>query len=61
MRGVRFMDGSQFYGTVSSYLGSDIEASKFLSSLGYTGIKVPTGNLSGGDGRGTNYVKYCRS
>lgn len=34
------------------------DLSLFLSSLGYSGIKVPTGNKRGGDGRGTNYVIF---
>lgn len=34
------------------------DLSLFLSSLGFKGITVPTGNKSGGDGRGTNYVIF---
>lgn len=42
--------------------GSEIIPQKslslFLYSLGYNGIKVPTGNKKGGDGRGSNYVVF---
>lgn len=34
------------------------QLSLFLSQLGYTGIRVPTGQSHGGDGRGTNYVIF---
>jgi hypothetical protein len=34
------------------------ELSLYLYSLGYKGIKVPTGNKRGGDGRGFNYVIF---
>ena len=35
--------------------------SLYLSSLGFVGISVPTGNKKGGDGRGTNYVIFKES
>lgn len=34
------------------------ELSLYLKQLGYNGIKVRTGNKSGGDGRGMNYVIF---
>ena len=34
------------------------ELSLFLLSLGYVGIRVPTGFQSGGDGRGTNIIMF---
>lgn len=38
--------------------GGRKEASRLLSAAGFVGIKVPTGNRRGGDGRGTNYVIF---
>lgn len=53
------MDGNNLYGTVSSYLGSDEAASKFLSSLGFTGIKYPADYRRGGRADGAlNYVVF---
>ncbi len=53
------MTGRDLYGTLSSYLGSDEEASKFLSSLGYTGIKYSADNQRGGRENGAkNYVIF---
>lgn len=34
------------------------ELSEYLYSLGFNGIRVPTGNKNGGDGRGENYVLF---
>jgi len=53
-----FHDGSSLYGTISSYLESDMKSSELLNKLGFTGIKVQTGNRQGGDGRGMNYVIF---
>ena len=36
----------------------DTNVSKALSEAGFAGIKVPTGNMIGGDGRGMNYVIF---
>ncbi len=53
------MDGNKLYGTVSSYLGTDREASEFLGGLGYSGMKYPTDNKSGGNSGGrSNYVIF---
>lgn len=46
------MDGNQIYGTVSSYLGSDKEASEFFSKLGYVGLWIDDSNGF------TNYVIF---
>ena len=47
------------YGDVSSYLGSDKEASLFLRSLGYVGIKYPAGTIYQGNyGGAHNYVIF---
>ena len=47
------------YGDVSSYLGSDKEASLFLHSLGYVGIKYQAGTIYQGDyGGAHNYVIF---
>lgn len=53
------IDGNNLYGTVSSYLGTDKEASEFLGGIGYAGIKYPTNFKSGGNAEGTsNYVIF---
>lgn len=47
------------YGDISTYLGSDKEASLFLNSLGYVGIKYPAGTIYQGDyGGAHNYVIF---
>ena len=46
------------YGTMTFALGSKKAASALLRKAGFVGIKVPTGNRRGGDGRGTNYVIF---
>ena len=47
------------YGDISYYLGSDKEASLFLRSLGYVGIKYPAGTIYQGDyGGASNYVIF---
>ena len=53
------IDGNNLYGTVSSYLGTDKEASEFLGGIGYAGLKYPTNFKSGGNAEGTNnYVIF---
>ena len=37
---------------------SSKKASKLLSDAGFVGTAVPTGQMAGGDGRGTNYVIF---
>ena len=50
------LDGSDVYGTVGSYLGSDKAASQFLNENGYVGISYPT---DGGKAKGArNYVIF---
>ena len=47
------------YTRLSNWMGSPKAASKFLSSLGYTGIKYPAGTIMGGADKGdTNYVIF---
>lgn len=51
-------NGEELYKAISLYLG-DKAASKFLSSLGYTGIKYKAGRNFGGAKKGdTNYVIF---
>ena len=51
-------NGEELYKAISLYLG-DKAASKFLSSLGYTGIKYKAGRNFGGAEKGdTNYVIF---
>ena len=53
------IDGKHLYGTISSYLGSDKEASQFLHSLGYVGISYPAEFRTGGRSDGAkNYVIF---
>lgn len=50
------------YGDVATYLGSEKEASKYLRSLGYVGIKYPAGTIFGGKYDGAhNYVIFNES
>lgn len=37
------LDGKNLYGTVSSYIGSDKETSRFFKNIGYSGIQYPAG------------------
>lgn len=47
------------YNRLSRWMGSQKAASKFLSSLGFTGIKYPAGTIMGGAEEGdTNYVIF---
>lgn len=56
--------GGGNYGVSAAYTalrfasGNAEKASEILSDAGFTGIKVPTGNMNGGDGRGMNYVVF---
>lgn len=51
-------NGEELYKAISLYLG-DKAASKFLSSLGFTGIKYKAGTIFGGAKEGdTNYVIF---
>ena len=49
-------DGKDVYGTVSSYLGSDKDASAFLNELGYVGISYPANGSKANGAR--NYVIF---
>lgn len=51
-------DFSELYRDISRRSGSNTAASKILNDAGFSGIKVPTGNRNGGDGRGMNYVIF---
>lgn len=51
-------DGARLYGTVASYLGSEKNASKFLSSLGYAGNDYPAGTNFGNGHDARNYVIF---
>ena len=42
------VEGNEVYGNISSYLGSDMAASQFLNSMGYTGISYPAEYISKG-------------
>ena len=47
------------YNRLSRWMGSPKAASRFLSSLGFTGIKYPAGTIMGGAEKGdTNYVIF---
>ena len=47
------------YTRLSNWMGSPKAASKFLSSIGFTGIKYPAGTIMGGAEEGdTNYVVF---
>lgn len=46
------------YNDVVKRSGSPTKASAIFADAGFVGIKVPTGNRSGGDGRGMNYVIF---
>ena len=42
-------DGSYLYGTISTFLGSDREASEWLRTMGYVGMKIPGHNANTGE------------
>lgn len=50
-------DGSYMYGTVSTFLGSDKEASEWFHSMGYAGLKFPGHNTNTGE-KFMNYVIF---
>ena len=50
-------DGSYLYGTISTFLGSDKEASEWLHSIGYVGLKFPGHNINTGE-KFMNYVIF---
>jgi len=50
-------DGSYLYGTVSTFLGSDKEASEWLHSMGYVGLRFPGHNTNTGE-KFMNYVIF---
>ena len=50
-------DGSYLYGTISTFLGSDKEASEWLHSIGYVGLKFPGHNSNTGE-KFMNYVIF---
>jgi hypothetical protein len=58
-------NGSEIYRKLSQWLGSDKEASKFLNSCGFIGIKYPTGTIwkkpDGAKSDGENYVIFDSS
>ena len=50
-------DGSYLYGTISTFLGSDKEASEWLHSIGYVGLRFPGHNSNTGE-KFMNYVIF---
>lgn len=52
------LDGKYLYGTVSSYIGSDKETSKFFKDIGFSGIEYPAGTVSGNGQNAVNYVIF---
>ena len=50
-------DGSYLYGTVSTFLGTDKEASEWLHSMGYVGLRFPGHNQVTGE-KFMNYVIF---
>ena len=48
------LDGKYLYGTVSSYIGSDKETSKFFKDIGFSGIEYPAGTPE----NAVNYVIF---
>lgn len=50
-------DGNTLYGTISSILGSDKEASAWLHSIGYVGIEINASNGSTGE-KFKNYLIF---
>ena len=47
-------DGKKLYGTISSYIGSDKETSRFFKNIGYSGIQYPAGTPE----NAVNYVIF---
>lgn len=53
------VNGNEVYGNISYYLGSDMAASQFLDSMGYTGISYPAEYRTGGRKDGArNFVIF---
>lgn len=52
------LDGKYLYGTVSSYIGSDKETSKFFKDIGFSGIEYPAGTVFGNGQNVVNYVIF---
>lgn len=52
------LDGKYLYGTVSSYIGSNKETSKFFKNIGFSGIEYPAGTFSGERQNAVNYVIF---
>lgn len=50
-------DGSYLYGTVATLLGDDKEASKWLHSIGYAGLRFYSTNVNTGE-KSVNYVIF---
>jgi hypothetical protein len=50
--------GGDFYHALTNALGSDKKASLTLLGQGIDGIRYPSGSLSGGSGKGKNYVVF---
>lgn len=48
------LDGKYLYGTISSYIGSDKETSRFFKNIGYSGIQYPAGTPE----NAVNYVIF---
>ena len=48
------LDGKYLYGTVSSYIGSDKETSRFFKDIGFSGIQYPAGTPE----NAVNYVIF---
>lgn len=53
-------DGNTLYGTISSILGSDKEASAWLHSIGYIGIEINASNGTTGE-KFKNYLIFDKS
>lgn len=47
-------DGKKLYGTISSYIGSDKETSRFFKDIGFSGIEYPAGTPE----NAVNYVIF---
>ena len=52
------INGKELYQNIWTYLGSDKEASQFLHSIGFAGIKYPAGTNYGNGNGAYNYVIF---
>lgn len=52
------LNGKEIYDNLWTYLGSDKEASQFLHSIGFAGIKYPAGTNYGNGNGAYNYVIF---